>query len=673
MIQVRVDGKTLETREGERVKYSKQVNDIADVSTVESNYTDGFKVPKTPNNVHIMEFLGLVGDGSTLPYRRVTAELLDDGVPLMRNGWLQVKPTTAKDYDLSIIDGIIDFFKAIENKKFGEDVDISALNHVKNVQTVIDSFTNEDYTYLVNDYGGQTNLMDEFLTPFNIDFLVPSARIKYLWNRMFETFGFTYSGSIFDSDDFQNAWLTFPKTNSQLILNTALEGEITELGGFSVWVPNVGQIERINLTGNYPWQELEIFPTDIGGSYLISQQNTNRIDKIIIQQTNNYQFTINLQGTADYRVRLFQNPNFTKLFEMPIKLRVFKNGSLVQQIISEMGEVVISQSAEAGDVYTFGVYALTTDEFWQYYNAEDPINPQEFGVVLPPENLNFTSFNLKIDQVEYEQTDFNDTFKDLDLKSFLKEVMWRFSLTPITNTETNHIEFLTSDEMIDKSKGVIDWSEKYAGRVKESYTIGSYAQLNYLRHKYNSENVDYADGVINVNNANLQDQRTILTSKIYSPELEVAYLVYGFGKVLSVKPTLVWQSEVELNDDDEPIVKYKGLTGRYYWLKKELVNDASVFASVQLGEAETALFFNKASTFETTFIDLVPKYQQGHIKLLDDIRIHEIELTLSVMDIYKIDFTRLYFFRQESQYYKLNKITFEYGKKAVGEFIRVKN
>lgn len=665
MIQVRVNGNILETKKGERIKYSKQVNDIADISTSQSNYTNSFKVPKTPNNIQVLDYLSVVGNGSKIPYKKITAELLDDGIPLMSNGWLNVKESSRNEYDIAIIDGIIDFFKAIENKKFGTDIDISELNHTKDVQTVIDSFDNEFYTYLVNDYGGKTNL-ETIFTPFNIDYLVPSARIKYLWDRMFESFGFTYSGAIFQNEDFVNAWLTYPKTNSELIQTDVFDLEMNSLPGNMVWISSEGQNERYALFSGIPWTSINIAVPQ----YALLYPRPNRMDRIEIQQTDNYQFKINFDATGTYT--LFRGLLPIHRIEMPLKLRLFKNGTLIQQIIGNSEDVIIPVSSSQGDVYTLGIYSLTTAEFWQYYNNTDlTLNPNDWNVDLQP-SVQFNSLSLEMFQVQYAESDFNDTFKDLDLKSFFKEVMWRFGLTAIPNNENRNIEFLTSDEMIDKGRGIIDWSDKYVGKQKESYSIGSYAQLNYLKQKYNAENSSYADGVIPVSNENLQDQNTLLTSKIYAPENSVTKLPFGF-LFAEVKPTLIWQSEVELDQNSETVTKYKGLTGRYYWLKKSFNNNQAIFASEQLGDQQTVIGFNIASTYDTTFIDLTPKYNQGHIKLLDDIQVMEIELSLSIIDIYNVDFTRLYYFKQEAQYFKLNKINFEYGKNAIGEFIRVKN
>lgn len=212
MVELRINGEITDLPNDVNIKHTLQVHDIADVSSVNASYTNSFKLKKTPTNTQIMQGLGMTGDKSLIPYLKTRADLLENGISLIFNGWLNVKNTN-DEYNVSVIDGIIDFFKALDSTKFGTHITLPELNHQKSIQTIIDSLNSEYYRYLINDYGGLNNLpgtgAPEYFT--NIDYQIPSARVKYIWNRIFDTLGFTYSGTIFENEDFQNAWVTFPK------------------------------------------------------------------------------------------------------------------------------------------------------------------------------------------------------------------------------------------------------------------------------------------------------------------------------------------------------------------------------------------------------------------------------------------------------------------------------
>lgn len=676
MVQVRANGQILELRDKETVKYTKQVADIADVSTVNASFTNSFKAPLSPKNRQIFEMLGIPGEGSQLPYQKIVSQLLDDGVPLIKNGWLDIKQTDS-DYQIAIKDGIIDFFKAISGKKLGTDVDLSELNHVKTLETVLASFNNEFYTYLVNDYGGKTVLdLGLGTKAFNIDYLVPSARIQYLWDQVFKTFGFTYSGNIFSNDDFTNAWLTFPKTNSELIQNEIGTYTVDELPPTVILQPARFYYDGFGYEYRNPafpiaWNDVvELLP-----GYIETDFEISRLNNFSILQNDSYQFKLNFSASANYILRPIQNPQVEIPFEGKVKIIVYKNGQTESgwTIFSDTEELTVPMSLEVGDIITFKIYALTKEEFFQYTEEVEEGNPNDFIFEVSTDDINWSSFEVKPFQVEYSETDFNNVFKDFDVTSFVKEVMWRFALIPIPDTANNHVTFYTVDELLDEKRGVIDWSDKYVERKPEKYTIGSYAQNNWFRHKYNTEDSIYNDGLIPVNNLNLNEETTLLTSKIYSPEQDIVRLdKLGSPSYLNVFPTLIWQAEVEVDEDENITVKYKGLTGRYYWLKKNVVESSAIFASEQLGDSETVSIFNVASILDTIFSDTIPKYHQGHIRLLNDIRVHDIELSLSITDIVNLDFTRLYYFKQQASYYKLNRVNYEYGKNATGEFIRVK-
>lgn len=674
MIEVRANGVLLDVKDGEKVKYTKQVADLADLSTSNASASNSFKLPKTPNNVQFFQMLGIAGDGSQIPYQKVTAQLLDNGIPVVKSGWLEVS-STETNYNANIKDGIIDFFKAIQGKKLGTDVDLSELNHVKDVPTVIASFNNEIYTYLINDYGGRT-VIEEDTFPlktysFNIDYLVPSARIKYLWQRIFETIGFTYSGNIFENEDFMNAWLTFPKTNSETINTPIGTYSIDGLEGLVVWGNGESGYEVISFNP-IPWEEIE----DVSPDWLETYPVSMRLPGFRALQTSTYGFRLTLEGQSEYKYR---RVIINRYLTAPVKVVVYKNGQTQSGWYVVGGsEVTIPISMEAGDEITFRILPLTPQEIneWLIAQGEEPINLLFYTLVEPTvfDKEGF-SFEVETFQVVYAETDFNNTFKDFDLPSFIKEVMWRFALTAIPDVENNHVTFYTIDELLDINNGVHNWSDKYVGRRNEYYQIGSYAQTNLLKHKYNIEDASYNDGIIPINNLNLGEQTALLTSKTYSANENLVRLpvnIISGIQSIPVFPTPIWEQEVKEDSDGNIEVQYKGLTGRYYWVKKNVQPTYAQFKSDNLGEEGSSESFNVASVFMTAFRDLVPKYHQGHIRLLNDVRIHEIELTATVTDVQTIDFTRLYYFEQEASYYKLNKITWEDKKIPVGEFIRVK-
>ena len=191
-----------------RFARTKQVNTIGRLDNRQASYTQNIRLPRTKNNTRIFNYLGQLGNSSNNPYqingvRYVNESGIDeifDGRATLRN--------TNDFYNIAIYDGFVSFTKRIENRTL-TDLDLSELNHLKNINTIQDSWSNNlNYRYLVADYNGNTIVNSRL----NIDFLIPSVNVRYLWDRVHEFAGFTYDSTIVDNLLLNDLWITYPKT-----------------------------------------------------------------------------------------------------------------------------------------------------------------------------------------------------------------------------------------------------------------------------------------------------------------------------------------------------------------------------------------------------------------------------------------------------------------------------
>lgn len=208
MVELIVGGLKLDLPDNVEIKATRQIADVLDISTVSCSYTNSFELPKTPNNTQALKFLGIPGDTSPVPYQRVTANLKSDGYNIISSGWLNISETS-DTFKCDIIYGMIDFFKVIENKTLGNDLDLSNFEHSKTIATVVDSYLNPYYEYIIADYGGKTIFEDGI----NIDYLAPCFSVRKLWELIFATFGFNcdYSNLGYLND----LYITYPKDIAQ--------------------------------------------------------------------------------------------------------------------------------------------------------------------------------------------------------------------------------------------------------------------------------------------------------------------------------------------------------------------------------------------------------------------------------------------------------------------------
>lgn len=624
--EILIEGQSLDLSPEENLDFTAQVNTFASVESRQASYTPSYKLPKTAKNIRALGGLGITSDSSVIPYQKPNCALMIEGFAFIVKGWLNVKETTDEYFSIYIYSGIINFFKAIENKTLG-DLNISEIDHVKNLSTVVGSFQNPNYKYLVTDYNGLTHYgaNDEII---NIDYLIPSVLVLYLWNKIFSTYGFTYEGSIFTQEDFINLWLTYPKSIAIDETTLLLEGDGSRYIDFAT----------------------------VGGN------EDNYYRGLFMETFDNYR-SFTAPATAKYKISLHIQNNFAQNLNASILYRMSVNQEDLQYM--DRSNVIIfaelPASATAVD-QTFTQYInLTAGDkisFYDYMRADGFLRWQ-------------SEWDVKIEQVMDGAGDFTGDLKDFEITAFCKEVMTRFCLTPFTDEFSNLIKFKTMTERLVDAP-VINWSDRFIERKSEDYAYSSYAIRNKFLYQYSDKEATYHDGYIAVNNANLEAEKTVFKSKTYSPEKALTdFKIGAASKFLRIFK--LYEREPQ-EEDGVTVVKYKGLDKRFHFVKKI---DYTAPSSVAIGsetfnEQTTVTYLPLASFDGQDWLTMILKYYPSFGKILNESRIHEINLYLRDVDLLTLNLGALYFFEQEQQFYILDKLKYKGGKVSTGNFIRVR-
>lgn len=645
MKELYLNNQLCELNQSDPIQYNFQVNDIGDVESRQATFTSTISLPKTKTNVRIMEGLGLVGDTSRLPYDKINAHLFEDTIPVIYNGWAIIGETN-ESYNLNLYSGIIDLFKTIENKTIGTDLDLTETKHNKDLYSVYNSFTNENYRYIIADYNGKSHIVFKNQIFVNIEYLIPSIRCKYLIDKIQETFGFEFIGSIFNNDNYLNWWMTYPKPSPEI------SGEIT----IDPILVSTGSV--LNLVN--PLYDDGISYIDLNNGYNAIEGEWLNDKEYKVEKAGTYNIKYKGDGLAKY---YWEEPNDQtdprRIDNRTPNLTLCINGKQQsdKKIYMDNKDLEINFSVNIGDVISF-VYV----EIYE--------NRPSWGLnELIIDNLNFSIY-----QITSGTIDFKDVLIDFGIKDFFKEFLWQFGLTPIPQKD-NKVLFLTTDERINAE--VINWSDKYNGRLSENYIYGNYAQKNNFRHKYNSENTSYNDGFLEVNNKNLVDEVDSIQSKIYTIEEEKNSFKTSSGNSFETNIYKLWNREIVQKVDDKGIelidIKYKDLSNRYYFIRSILNTGQINLISEKLNDSIQLDTFSQESYSGLEFKNIVSNYYKSFQGILDDSRIHFIKLkNLTPVDIQNLRFDVVYYFEQEQQYYILNKLPYQNAKENIGEFIRIK-
>ena len=619
-----INGFEIELSDKTNIAQTLQVNDIATFSNRQANYTNTLTIPRTAKNIKTFANLGIVGASSATPYQRnETYYYSDSGECLVYNGWSVIN-STDEDYKISIIDGNVDLYKAIENTTLAQ-LPLTEINHIKTLDTVVDSFTNGgDYKYIVADYNGKMLYSTDKI---NIDYLIPSASVPYLWDKVFEYYGFTYSGNIFNTFGFQNLWLTFSKAvfsndgTAPMLLANELRSEADSAGLF--------EYQRY-----------------------LTVENSPSINNFLLTISNKH-FQIDNGQEGSYRVNVSGNFRITGL-NYTCELWIAKNASgisdannviplvkIVDGLISGQDFVNIDATALI-DLQPFDSLCLvaitpTTDVPRQYIGniVRDDSNP----------------LVLQIDRIEGQDVDFNSSFIDFKTTDFLNEVINRFGLSLFKDKYSNHYTFKTLSELLQDNE-IVDWSadkNKFVSVDSESYQYGSYAQQNNLVYKYNDKESDHSNGSLNINNINLDDNKDIFKSNIYSPE--------KLTTDIFIKPTNVykfWEKEPK----DDGTTTYKPLDKRFYLLRSDdyTLPSTRTIGSETLTNETTINIAPFESFFKLPFNEIIQEYYLPMNQILNESKIYDLNVYLKEQDIVNIDFSKLYWIKELSNYFILNKI-----------------
>lgn len=624
MVDLILNGKVLELSKGTDIKYNITVNDIFDLSVVNSSYTNSFSVPKTDVNTFIFNQLGLVGDTSRIPYQKNKGMLNDNGITLISDGWFFVSETE-DSYKCSIIDGVIDFFKEIENKTIGKDLDLSEINHTKNVASVKASFTNQNYRYILADYNGLIDLPQGL----NIDYLVPSVRVKYIWDKIFSNFGWTYSGSIFSNPDFLDIWMTYSKGVSDEV-------------NLDVLVSNNWSSFPYLYTSNTQLINIANFNSTDVNTLLSNVQN--RFFKVAVNGIYRLKISGNVKSLNDNNFPVDYNVSLGKNFQSGL-------GTLAKNIVS--GKT--SDSSFESEI-TFYIDSSETFSILIYGNGFTT----DFDV-----NEMYLSVDLEL--IESQNVDFSVSFLDFSITEFFKEQVITYGLTPIVDNDKKHIKLLTVAERL-KTETAIDWSDKFVNRISEKYTYSGFASNNLIKHKYNLTDQKYNDGILVVNNENIENEKTIYQSKFYAPNQELREFYNGLNSLV----IQMYDTEIKELSNGEIEVNYKSLSNRFYRLRSNTVAKNITLYSKVSSESLNVTSIALANTDRTTFDYFIPKYWNDYYRVLNDFRNYNVNLTLTIADIKQFDGSNLIYLSQENSFFLVNKITWESGTQSKAELIRVK-
>ena len=290
----------LDLFDDEEIFISDNVTGLFDLGTLPADFTRQITVPGTKKNNAFFEHVYDISIQS--PYLFATNEKVpcyfDFGSFYLADGYMQLNKVNViankfiDSYEISIYGGLSSFARDI-NRYFLTDLtaSLSQFNHTASFNNISASWNGELFSgsivYPFAEYGQKIQFTPEEAF-FGIDSnegalcvqdFKPSIRIKEVWDAIFETYGYTYSGSFWQQPWLDNVYMI---CNNQLRYPVFDNIDLETYGLFKIapisgsGQTNVTMSAAVEL--QFPWYNVQSNPqNNIGNNLVYTLDVTSRL------------------------------------------------------------------------------------------------------------------------------------------------------------------------------------------------------------------------------------------------------------------------------------------------------------------------------------------------------------------------------------------------------------
>lgn len=188
-----IDGVECDLNPDTVIAITYQINDVGTLEDRQSNYTNQFKIPRTFHNRSLFQQLDVPHVQTFMPYRKLAAKVIKDGVEVIADGYAIVESAGA-EYAVTVYGGLIDFFKLLEGRTL-QDLDLNSYNHLWNLSTMANSvMNNSGYIYGLIDNGSGYDCISPTANTINADHVAPCFFIHTIVSAIVAQAGYTMYG-----------------------------------------------------------------------------------------------------------------------------------------------------------------------------------------------------------------------------------------------------------------------------------------------------------------------------------------------------------------------------------------------------------------------------------------------------------------------------------------------
>lgn len=303
------------------------IADVREINNRNGAYSKTISIPGTKTNNDIFKYIFDIQGVDNYDTRiKVKCSLVIDTIPTLE-GYIQLNSIKAQDnrywtYECTIFGENANFAKEIDQNARLEDLDFSEFNHSLTIDSITQSWSGDwtnGYYYPLIDYNNGRDPIAGSLTGgisqrfrWFLNYLKPSIYAKQYWNKIFQTYGYTYESEFLNSDAFEN--LIIP-TNKRIIendplwrFNSSFKAGITSIATYSTPTGlNQGVGNSLFYSNMQNPEVTDNFVMSDTAAFFYDPQN---VFQDVLGPGNSFRYTNSYQGTIPREQKVILNLDF---------------------------------------------------------------------------------------------------------------------------------------------------------------------------------------------------------------------------------------------------------------------------------------------------------------------------------------------------------------------------
>lgn len=730
-----ISGRLIDLSEDQPIALSYQVNDIAELSDRQANYSNRFTIPDTNNNSYVLNFTNSIPSNTKAPYRKLPCTYIQNGIPVIQNG-IAIIEQYSGSYDITIYSGIYDFFQQIGDKTL-LDIDWSELNHTYNVSTILGinndwySGNNTKSCWPLINWGGYSSSayvdikyqLPVLLYPFIIDkifSLTTYSKSGLIFTEpIYNSMALTLSPDVFTNDDAVNLSRSFKSFSSDTLfknrwVSTEEKPVLDLLKLFNNFTPSGGFDSTDGEFHKGVSPKTSYYIGDPNGPFIPDGARPGgKINTTAVADIPNRDFSSYISksfNTVEFKVHMYY---YVTDDGAQGTVYIKKNGVVkYKEDLLGIGQVNLldvdfSIPLVPGDVITI------TIEYRQQDIYQSSLGDYSYVSATITDTL---AINTEIN--------YNKLIPEIKLKDIIKNFAQKFALIISTSKTKREMIFTEFKEIKQNTLQAQDWSEKIDVSNKEtiSYRIGNYTQTNNLRWAADDKTNGIGDSAFLIDDLILDtesdlfelifpaclpfpnirtttDQQTSGNEGVQIPRFTLveadiweAFKTYSIGDQVN-RGNVIWisLSDDNINKPPESNLSDWEIIAIQYTQSESSLSRLVVLRSLG-GNGETVVTYTDGTTptdtyppyvplayfgdlsqpYDLTFSYLIQHYYSEIVHMLNNLKVLNQMVLLSEADILNLDFLTLKYIRKYGNYFYLNKVDeFIEGQSANCQLIRM--